>query len=172
MPQSSRLRSHLPVADLIDLAERAEREGRTERPPARPPWLDRFVADAAELFDPLTGLGRVGYRSEPGEDGWAVALFLGATEIVGGPGDGLVAPARFRFDANGLAALFDAAPAIGLDVQPQVNAHGVDGVDAALTLAGAVDGHPLTVTVLSAPPEGAVPGFKRYAGGLEPRFSE
>ena len=166
MPQSSRLRSHLPVADLIDLAER------TERPPARPAWLDRFVADAAELFDPLSGLGRVGYRSEPGEDGWAVALFLGATEIVGGPGDGLVAPARFRFDADGLAALFDAAPAIGLDVRPQTTAQGVEGVDAALTLAGAVDGHPLTVTVLSAPPAGAEPGFKRYAGGLAPRFSE
>ena len=152
--------SRLPVAALLDLAE--------PRPPARPAWLDRFVADAAELFDPLSGLGRVGYRSEPGEDGWAVALFLGATEIVGGPGDGLVAPARFRFDAAALSALFDAPPEVALEVLPQLAAHGVDGVDAALTLTGTVEGRALTATVLSVPPDGVEPGFKRYAAGLAP----
>ena len=160
MPHASPTGSRLPVADLLGLAE--------PRPTPRPDWLDRFVADAAELFDPLSGLGRVGYRSEPGADGWSVALFLGATEIVGGPGDGLVAPARFRFDATGLAALFDAAPGVSLEITPQLAPHGVDGIDAALTLSGAVDGHALTATVLSAPPEGAEPGFKRYAAGLNP----
>lgn len=171
MPHASSLHSHLPVGDLLDLAERRE------RPPARPPWLARFVSDAAELFDPHSGLGRVGYRSEPGEDGWSVALFLGATEIVGGPGDGMIAPARFRFDAAGLAALFDEAPAVGLEVSPQLASQGVDGIDAALTLTGTVEGHVLTATVLSAPPNGAEPGFKRYSSGLaahvgEPRGGE
>ncbi|WP_171186230.1 hypothetical protein [Alienimonas chondri] len=159
------MNSHLPVGDLLDLADR-------ERPASRPAWLDRFVDAAAELFDPLSGLGRVGFRSEPSEEGWNVALFLGATEIVGGPGDGLIAPARFRFDAAGLAELFDAPPTVGLEVSPQLTNHGVDGIDAALTLVGEIDGHPLTATVLSAPPTGAQPGFKRYANGLEPRVAE
>ncbi|QDT16948.1 hypothetical protein [Alienimonas californiensis] len=161
-----RLRSHLPVGDLLDLAERPE------RPPARPVWLGRFVDAAAELFDPLSGLGRVGFRSEPGEDGWAVALFLGATEIVGGPGDGTVAPARFRFDAAGLAALFDEPPAVSLEVAPPQSAADADTdrgerLDAALTLVGTVEGHALSATVLSVPPAGAEPGFKRYANGLQ-----
>jgi len=166
MPNAPSRHSHLPVGDLIDLAERSD------RPAARPPWLDRFVSDAADLFDPHSGLGRVGFRSEPGEEGWAVALFLGATEIVGGPGDGLIAPARFRFDAAGLSALFDAPPTVALEVAPQLAAGVVDGIDAALTLTGTIDGHPLTATVLSAPPEGVEPGFKRYASGLEPRIAE
>jgi hypothetical protein len=162
MPNSHTSSAHLPVGALLDLAERPD------RPPARPPWLDRFVDAAAELFDPHSGLGRVGYRSEPGEDGWAVALFLGATEIVGGPGDGMIAPARFRFDATALAELFDEPPSVGLEVSPQLASHGVDGIDAALSLRGTVEGRPLTATVLSAPPDGAEPGFKRYANGLEP----
>ena len=152
--------SRLPLPDLLSLAE--------PRKVPRPDWVDDFIADAAELFDPLSGLGRVGFRTEPGEDGWSVALFLGATEIVGGPGDGLVAPARFRFDANGLAALFDAPPVIDLHVEPVLAAHGVDGIEAALSLSGEIDGRALTATVLTLPPDGAAPGFKRYAAGLEP----
>ena len=154
------VRSHLPLGELLALAE--------ARPPARPDWVERFIADAAELFDPLSGLGRVGFRTEPGEDGWAVALFLGATEVVGGPGDGLVAPARFRFDASALSDLFDPVPHVRLEVEPILAAHGVDGIDAALTLTGTVAGRALTATVLNAPPAGAEPGFKRYAAGLAP----
>ncbi|MFH5803770.1 hypothetical protein [Alienimonas sp. DA493] len=154
------MRSHLPVGDLLDLAER-------ERPPSRPAWLGRFVNAAAELFDPLSGLGRVGFRSEPNEDGWAVALFLGATEIVGGPGDGAIAPARFRFDAAGLTALFDAPPSVGLEVAPPPTDEAGERVDAALTLVGQVEGHALSATILSVPPAGAEPGFKRYANGLQ-----
>ena len=160
MPDARRSRSRLPLPDLLALAE--------PRPPSRPEWVDRFVAEAAELFDPLSGLGRVGFRCEPGEAGWAVALFLGATEIVGGPGDGLIAPARFRFDAAGLAGLFDAAPTVALEVEPVLAPHGVDGIDAVLRLVGEVGGQALTISVLSAPPDGAEPGFKRYAAGLAP----
>ncbi len=166
MPHPPTLHAHLPVGDLLDLANR------TERAPSRPEWLGKFVDAAAELFDPLNGLGRVGYRSEPGEDGWSVALFLGATEIIGGPGDGLIAPARFRFDAAALAALFDAPPTVGLEVAPQISNDGVDGLDAALTLVGTIDGHSLTATVLSVPPDGVEPGFKRYASGLAPMSAE
>ena len=152
--------SHLPLPDLLALAE--------PRKPARPGWVDAFIADAAELFDPLSGLGRVGFRTEPGEGEWRVALFLGATEIVGGPGDGLVAPARFRFDASALADLFDAPPVVNLQVEPVLTAQGVDGIEAALSLTGAYAGEPLTATVLTLPPDDAEPGFKRYAGGLQP----
>ena len=152
--------SRLPLPDLLALAE--------PRKIPRPAWVDAFIADAAELFDPLSGLGRVGFRTEPVAGAWGVALFLGATEIVGGPGDGLVAPARFRFDATALAALFDAPPTIDLHVEPVLAAGGVDGIEAALCLSGEVAGQPLTVSVLSLPPDGAAPGFKRYAAGLEP----
>ena len=150
----------LPLPDLLALAE--------PRKLPRPEWVEDFIGAAAELFDPLSGLGRVGFRTEPGEGGWTVSLFLGATEIVGGPGDGLVAPARFRFDATGLADLFDAPPAVNLHVEPVLASHGVDGIDAALSLSGTVDGHALTAEVLTLPPDGAEPGFKRYAAGLEP----
>ena len=152
--------SHLPLPELLSLAE--------PRRAARPGWVDDFIAEAAELFDPLSGLGRVGFRTHPGEGAWHVALFLGATEIVGGPGDGLVAPARFRFDASALASLFDGVPSVELHVEPVLAAHGVDGIEAALTLTGTVGGEALAVTVLTLPPDGAEPGFKRYAAGLEP----
>ena len=152
--------SRLPLPDLLSLAE--------PRKIPRPDWVDAFIADAAELFDPLSGLGRVGFRTHPADGAWNVALFLGATEIVGGPGDGLVAPARFRFDASGLAGLFDDVPEVNLHVEPILAAHGVDGIDAALSLTGEVDGNPLTATVLTLPPDDAEPGFKRYAAGLEP----
>ncbi|MEM9701617.1 MAG: hypothetical protein AAF907_04150, partial [Planctomycetota bacterium] len=68
MPHSPRLNSHLPVGDLIDLADRSD------RPASRPEWLREFIDAAAELFDPIAGLGRVGFRTEPSEEGWVAAL--------------------------------------------------------------------------------------------------
>ena len=71
-----------------------------------PEWLTAFIEGAAELFEPVAEVGRVGFDCRLDEEGWSAALYLGAVEVVGGKSDGQTEQPDFRFDLN-LALFFE-----------------------------------------------------------------
>lgn len=79
---------------------------RREQRDYRPEWLKSFIGHAASVFEPLTHVGRVGYDCQLDERCWTVSMYLGTTEIVGGPKDGRIDPASFRIDLAQLSSLF------------------------------------------------------------------
>lgn len=80
-----------------------------------PSWLRWLGNDAARAFrhadDPSPPIG-CHFHLDVLEDVWEVTVFPASTEVVGGPLDGTMAPARFQLDINLLAALFDQPPGI------------------------------------------------------------
>ena len=156
--------AHLTVSHMLKQLE-THREQRMSRD-RRPGWLTTIVNDAADLFDPVDGLGRVGFDCRPTETGWTAVLYLGSEECVGGPDDGRTRPADFRFDVRGLTKLFDVVEEIAFDACPSIVAG--DEPTAAgvrLTVQGTIAGNALTLHVHAVPPETAGPGFRRYPNG-------
>lgn len=72
-----------------------------------PDTIQEFVTAVANLFEPFRGEARVGYESRFVDEGWEISMFLGATEIVGGPLDGRQMAQNFRFNLQGLFDQFD-----------------------------------------------------------------
>ena len=158
--------SHLLVAHL--LRQIGDRPAPDLRRDTRPAWLTDFVERVSGLFEPVSGLGRVGFDCRPDDGRWCAAVFLGATEVVGGPQDGLLRAAGFSMDLVALQDLFDRVD----DLSLYAAAEDGTGERPRITLHGEVAGEPVTLEILSAPPGGATPGFKRYAGGWEPRWDD
>ena len=94
----------MSIEELLEQMEqyRLRREHRDYRPD----WLKRMIAEAAVVFEPLQDLGRVGYDCRFDERGWTVCMYLGATEVIGGPQDGHIDHASFRIDLHQLQTLF------------------------------------------------------------------
>ena len=94
----------MSIEELLEQMEqyRLRKESRDYRPD----WLKRFVEQAAALFEPLTNVGRVGFDCRLDDRGWTVCLYLGTTEILGGPRDGQIDHASFCFDVLALMSLF------------------------------------------------------------------
>src|SRR4029077_1771611 len=61
---------------------------------------------AADLFEPVADVGRVGYDCRLDEQGWSAALYLGTVELVGGKTDGETQRVDFRFDLKPLLDRF------------------------------------------------------------------
>ncbi len=165
--------AHLAVSHLLKQLElhRSQRTGRDRRPG----WLSAVIDAAAELFDPVGGVGRVGFDCRPTEGGWTAALYLGAEETVGGPDDGRNRHADFRFDLLGLSRLFDAVESLTFDALPaaadeaaiadDLAPEPVSGAGVTVTVRGTVAGQPLTLAVHAVPPATAGPGFRRFPNG-------
>lgn len=79
---------------------------RREQRDYRPEWLMAFIERVSAVFEPLTHVGRVGYDCQADETGWTVCMYLGTTEIVGGPRDGQIDHASFRVDLFAVSNLF------------------------------------------------------------------
>ncbi|MCA9084392.1 MAG: hypothetical protein KDA81_10070 [Planctomycetaceae bacterium] len=79
---------------------------RREQKERRPEWLQEFVQQIADHFEPLCNVGRVGFDCQLDERGWTVCMYLGTTEIIGGPRDGEVEHVSFRMDLNQLSNVF------------------------------------------------------------------
>lgn len=165
--------AHLTVNHLLKHLEthRGQRIARDRRPT----WLTEVIDAAADLFDPASGLGRVGFECQPTEAGWVAILYLGSEEFVGGPDDGRHQPADFRFDVLSVTKLFEQVHEIAFDAFPSVtNAEDTLGAENAppptaagvrLTVRGLVAQSPLTLHVHAMPPESARPGFRRFPNG-------
>lgn len=134
--------------------ERGDRKNRD----IRPDWLVELVDGLAERFDPDTDVARAGYCCHPLETGWDVDLFLGRTEVVGGPHDGKEMPTPFRFDLSVFQQAFTKI------VSMNWNTGGAEG-GSRVTVEGLICEHAVRVTVHSLPPQEIGPGLRALPGG-------
>ena len=65
------------------------------------------LGEVADLFEPFTDVGRVGYECRIREEVWEIGLYLGCTEFVGGKLDGEIQAVDFQFDVARLYRMFD-----------------------------------------------------------------
>lgn len=149
--------AHLIVQHVLKQVESHVAQ-RGQRDP-RPAWLAAFIQRAAEWFAPLSGVGRVGYDCEATDDGWEARLYLGSTELVGGPRDGHSLPQSFELDVAGLLNCFSKVS----DVRWNVSSSSLGG--SFLTLNGLVEDFPLCVKAYSRAPEHLGPALRQFHDG-------
>lgn len=159
--------SHLPVMHLIRQVElrRASREARD----MRPAWLQELIDQAADLFDPVADVARVGYDCQFTEDGWQLRLFLGQVEEVGGRDDGAHRQISFHFNVTAALKLFDDVSAIRWSAWPENAEDDEDEFelprDSSLCIRGTVQNSSLTMEVFAIPPDDIGPGMRRFPNG-------
>jgi hypothetical protein len=155
--------SHIPVKHLLKQVEvyRAKRNNRD----ARPEWAAALIDRAAELFEPLEGVGRVGFDCQLADDRWRVGMFLGATEIVGGPSDGKSRHTNFRFDLQQLAEMFSRIESMTWQALPENGEVGQGWPFSSVTIDGIYEGNPVRLQLFSIPPAEAGPGLRAYPDG-------
>ncbi len=146
----------MPVRHLLhQIASFERRRGQLD---ARPDAVSALIESAADLFDPVdSDVGRVGFDCHFADDRWIVELYLGATEIVGGPEDGIVRHADFRFDVLAVSNLFDEVDQIrftALPGDPETDTR------ASLLAEGLVGDHRTRLHVYAVPPDDAGPAFR------------
>lgn len=162
--------AHLPVYHLLEQlrADRAQR-----RRIKHPQWLTDFIDQAADLFEPIEGIGRVGYETWPDERGWNLRLFLGREELIGGATDGRRQPVPFDLDLRNLARLLDEVTGIHFEAShPTVVDHddsaampGEPVLEAKAVVRGQFRGESLSVEITAWAPPDAPPGFWRMRDG-------
>lgn len=94
----------MSIEELLQQME--EYRSRRKKADHRPKWLRVFIHQMAELFEPLAYSGRVGFDCQAGDNGWIVTMYLGTTEIIGGPRDGQIDHVSFRVDLSRLVRQF------------------------------------------------------------------
>ena len=151
--------SHLLVQHLLKQLEHHQRDRRGRQ--RRPEWLSAFVHQTAALFEPMTGVGRVGSQSEFTDEGWEARLYLGATEIVGGKNDGHAQLISFEMDFVRLKEAFTRLD----DFRWNVCAAADGGSASFVVLRGFVDQNPVCLKIYSRPPKEAGPAFRQHADG-------
>ncbi|MFZ9090432.1 MAG: hypothetical protein ACO3FE_10095 [Planctomycetaceae bacterium] len=79
-----------------------------------PPWLKWFVNDAVKGIVHRADSAPIGchFFHDTESDLWEVTLFVGRSEVVGGPWDGTVVPTGLEVDVTRVAAAFDVLPDI------------------------------------------------------------
>ena len=156
--------SHLPIRHLLRQVEK--HAGRRQAALKIPEWLSTFVQQAADLFEPFHGIARPGYECTHGEDRWEIGMYLGRTELVGGPLDGDQQPVNFRFDLAGLTRLFEPLDMLRWNAFPDCHVCDDEAMDLSFLVAeGQVKGELVSVQVHAGPPHAAGPALKRYSDG-------
>jgi hypothetical protein len=153
----------MPVKHLLKQLEhyRSKRNNRD----VRPAWVTQFVNEAAELFEPLDEVGRVGFECQIADDCWEVALYLGSLELVGGREDGENRYSSFHFDVHGLIKQFDEIDQMQFAAYPEGSGDGECASCGLVTIEGRLDENRLRVRVFSIPPADMGPGLRRHADG-------
>jgi hypothetical protein len=159
----------MPIQHLLAQIETfaAKRENRD----VRPEWLTRFIDDVAQLFEPLCGLGRVGFDCQFTEDCWLVGIYLGSTEIVGGCHDGKTYFTNFTFDLRALIGKFAEISEFCWNALPETQSFD-EAPDSHpprdrsyLTIAGIVGGNRIRLNLFSVPPDGVGSALRQCADG-------
>lgn len=152
--------SHMPNNHLLrNLENRGPRSG-----DSRPTWLVELIDRAADLFEPLMSVSRVGFDCWPTEEHWMIYLFLGDTEVIGGRDDGRLDPPDFRFDLLGLIDLLDDVQDSHWMVFPVAGDENGDD-RSFVSLTASYQGNPVCLRLLSISPESAGPGLKLFPNG-------
>lgn len=150
----------MSIEELLQQME--DYRNRREQTDHRPQWLRDFIRSAADRFEPLVYSGRVGFDCQAGEHGWIVTMYLGTTEIVGGPRDGQIDHVSFRIDIARLSDLFDTVErmefySVSNDHDKRFSA----STRALLSLVGTVrDGSHVQLEVMATPPKYVGPGLR------------
>ena len=113
------------------------------------------------MFEPLTGVARVGYQCDATPDGWEARLYLGSTEIVGGRDDGRERLISFEFDFGRLAAGFTRLDEFRWNVCTTTDG----GSGSFVTLRGTVDENLISLKIYSRPPQDIGPAFRQLPDG-------
>lgn len=124
---------------------------------APPAWLDELANAMASEFHALGLPAPVGchYFENTVEELWEVALFVGATEIVGGKRDGVRRNGRFGVSLLRLSELFSRID----DIYWQATSLGRDDeLGPHISIEGEYQGHAVWVRILARPPQ-------RFAAG-------
>jgi hypothetical protein len=150
---------HLLVQHLLKQLEIHKRDKQSRS--RRPEWLSVFVHQVAALFEPLSGVGRVGSQCEFADDRWEVRLYLGSTEIVGGKNDGYSQLLSYELD---FVRLRDAFTRLD-EFRWNVGASSEGGNSSFVVLRGLIDQYPVCLKIYSRPPKEAGPAFRQNADG-------
>jgi hypothetical protein len=126
----------------------------------------------ATVFEPLTTVGRVGYECRADEQGWTVSMYLGTSEIIGGPNDGRIDHAGFRIDIRQLSEVMKDIHHFEWYSIPETSSQNTHIQDdssthrSLISMYGNIEnGEQVRLELLAAPPEHASPGLKYTAGG-------
>lgn len=149
----------MSIEELLEQMERYRL--RREQRDYRPEWLKQFIRNVAGIFEPLTNVGRVGYDCQADERGWTVCMYLGTTEIVGGPKDGKVEPAGFRIDLSAVPGMFSRVDRFEwYSVSSSELPFSDESVRSLICIHGAVQGaHEVRLELLATPPDFVGPGL-------------
>ena len=153
--------SHLLVQHLMKQMEDWQPRQKTYE---RPEWLNTLIEDVAHRFEPLTGAARVGFECRLEEDAWVVRMYLGATEIVGGPMDGRLEPVNFEVNLQDLMSRFEKVDEFFWSVFPE-QAEDIDEGQAYVTVGGQVDGNAVRFHLFAVAPTDVGPGMRLYPNG-------
>ena len=153
----------MPVLHLLKQVEiyRAKRTNRD----SRPSWVTELIGQIAELFEPVSEVGRVGFDCQFDEDRWTIGMFLGNTEVVGGMDDGRSVPADFDFDLQRLISLFGHVDLLVWSAWPNGGATEETKDRSFITIEGIVESNPVRLQIHSVPPSDAGPGFHQFSDG-------
>lgn len=154
--------SHIVVQHLLKHME-TWRPGQKKRD-VRPDWLTNLIEEMAELFEPLTGVARVGFDCRMEEDAWVVRMYLGSTEIVGGPLDGRSMPMSFELNMQQLVSKFERLEEFYWSVFP-AEAQDVDEFQAYVTISGTVQGNQIRFHFFATAPDDVGPGIRVHQDG-------
>lgn len=154
--------SHMPVQHLIDLVESTR--SACDQKGVRPEWVTKFIDDMAEHFEPLGDVGRVGFECSFDDDHWVISLYLGNTEVVGGPDDGQTRHTDFQFDFQPLFGRLTQVDRFFLTALSDDSASR-ESVASAITIEGRIEDNLVRVDVHAVPPPGAGPGFREFLDG-------
>ena len=132
----------------------------------RPEWLQQFILQIAELFEPLRDVARAGYDCRMDEQGWLIRMYLGTTEIIGGPKDGQIEHASFRLDVQRLTALFEEVSRLEWYSVTNIEPQDFDGpLRSLISVVGMVgEGQRVQLELLASPPRYVSPGMLSGAG--------
>lgn len=150
--------SHLVIKHLLKQLE-SFAEQRPERD-VRPEWLSHFVQQVAELFAPLSGVGRVGYECQFDETCWEARMYLGTLEIVGGKEDGQAKHLSFEFDLHRMLGCFSRIEGFAWNVFSSGQSS-----SSFLTVQGLVGDNPVRLKLYSRPPQGTGPALRQHLDG-------
>lgn len=153
----------MPVKHLLKQLEiyRSTRRNRD----IRPPWLTELIDRVSDLFDPTDEVARVGFECRLTEDAWELSLFLGSTEIVGGPADGQTRLANFRLDLRSLLENFTEVNQIEWNANPQGSLGDESAIPSSLQISGRIGEESLKLVIFAVPPNGSGPGIRKHLNG-------
>ena len=156
--------SHLSLQHLIRQAE--EFGARKEQRDNRPAWIMEFIDELADLFEPLHDVGRVGFECEWTDAGWVIGLYLGSTEIIGGPSDGRLTPPSFQFDMQSLLGSFASIDSLRMHALHETIYDDEQHNHTYIEIQGLIEQQEqIVLRVYATPPESAGPAFHQHTDG-------